>query len=193
MLTPDLITAQTTSWIEQIVIGLELCPFASVPFQQNRIRYVVSEAEDPDTLTEDLARELKLLKDMPEAEIETTLLIHPYVFADFLDYNDYLEVSDRVLEALEIEGIIQVASFHPQYQFAGTKIEDIENYTNRSPYPMLHLLREASVSKAVELYPNIEEVPERNIITMKDLGFDALENRLQIVQAESRDSESQVD
>jgi hypothetical protein len=170
----ETLTAQTRAWVETVIIGLNLCPFAARPARANRIRYAVSEAVTPAELAEDLIRELELLESSSPDEIETSLLIHPNTLQNFLEYNDFLEVADTILEDLGLEGEFQVASFHPEYQFEGTEPESAENYTNRSPWPMLHLLREASVSEAVDLHPDIESVPEENVRRMEALGLDAV-------------------
>ena len=167
------IVVATRTWLERAVIGLNLCPFAKAVHLGDRIRYAVSVAETPDELRADLVDELQALAAADPAEIETTLLIHPRVFAgDFLAYNDFLEVADETLEDLDLVGEIQIASFHPRYQFAGTEPDDIENYTNRSPYPMLHLLRESSVEAAVEAHPDTAQINERNVETMRALGHE---------------------
>ena len=168
----EAIVVATRAWLEKAVIGLNLCPFAKAVHLGDRIRYAVSVAETPGELRADLADELEALAAADPGEIETTLLIHPRVFADFLDYNDFLEVADEALEDLDLVGEIQVASFHPGYQFAGTEPDDIENYTNRSPYPMLHLLRESSVDAAVAAFPDTAQIYERNIETMRALGHE---------------------
>ena len=168
----EAIVVATRAWLEKAVIGLNLCPFAKAVHIGDRIRYAVSVAETPGELRADLADELEALAAADPGEIETTLLIHPRVFADFLDYNDFLEVADETLEDLDLVGEIQVASFHPGYQFAGTEPDDIENYTNRSPYPMLHLLRESSVDAAVAAFPDTAQIYERNIETMRALGHE---------------------
>jgi uncharacterized protein len=160
----------TRTWLEKAVIGLNLCPFAK-PIR-NLIRYAVSEADTAEALRADLMDELQTLAEADPGEIETTLLIHPQVLADFLDYNDFLEVADETLEDLDLVGEIQIASFHPSYQFAGTEPDDIENYTNRSPYPMLHLLRESSVEAAVEAHPDTAQINEKNVETMRALGHE---------------------
>lgn len=152
------------------MIGLALCPFAKAAQVGNRIRYRVSEARSAIVLLDELADELELLQRSDPEQIETTLLIHPYVLTDFLEYNDFLNDADAAIEALNLSGEVQVASFHPQYQFAETAADAIENYTNRSPYPMLHLLREASIARAVDEFPGIESVPDKNIETMRKLG-----------------------
>lgn len=166
------IVVATRTWLERAVIGLDLCPFAKSVHLQDQIRYVVSEAETPEDLLEHLLSELRFLAAADPEEVETTLLIHPKVLADFLDYNDFLDVADAAVAELGLEGEIQVASFHPRYQFAGTAPEDIENYTNRSPYPMLHLLREASVERAVAAFPETEKIYEKNMETLRRLGHE---------------------
>jgi uncharacterized protein len=171
----DTIVAATRAWLEQVVIGLNLCPFAKSVYMKQQIRIVVSHARNSDALLEDLERELQLLAATDPEQIDTTLLIHPEVLQDFLDYNDFLDVCDSVVEELELDGVLQVASFHPQYQFAGTELDDVANFTNRSPYPTLHLLREDSVSRAVETFPNVAEIYEKNIATMRQLGKKSLE------------------
>lgn len=162
----------TRQWLEKVVIGLNLCPFAVSPWHQGRVRFRVSEATSQQQLAQDLADELLTLQDSDPAECETTLLIHPRVLADFLDYNDFLELADRLLEDLGLDGIIQIASFHPDYQFADSQPDDPANCTNRSPYPMLHLLREASIEAATANMPNPEIIFERNIKTLQQLGMD---------------------
>jgi len=168
--SPDEAIADTRAWIEQAVIGLNLCPFAKAVYVKDQIRYTVSEARTSDELLDDLVRALRALAEAPSEEIDTTLLIHPQVLEDFLDYNDFLEVADAALEELELTGVLQVASFHPQYQFAGTAPDDITNCTNRSPYPTLHILREASVDAAVAAFPDAKAIYRKNIETMRRLG-----------------------
>ena len=163
--------AATREWLERAVIGLGLCPFAKAVHVKGQIRYAVSDARNSSSLLDDLQRELQTLTEAPPAEIDTTLLIHPYALNDFLDYNDFLETADELVESEGLTGILQVASFHPRYQFAGTAADDITNYTNRSPYPTLHLLREASVDEAVAAFPEAEAIFEKNIETMQRLGL----------------------
>jgi hypothetical protein len=161
---------QTHHWLEKAVIGLNLCPFAKAVYVKNQVRLVVSRARHADDLLEELDRELDLLVATPADEIDTTLLIHATLFEDFLDFNDFLEVADGVVEEHELDGVIQLASFHPRFQFDGTEPDDISNYTNRAPFAMLHLLREASVEKAVEAFPQAEAIFEENIKTLEKLG-----------------------
>lgn len=164
------VVAATRTWLKDAVIGLNLCPFAREVYVAERIRYVVSPAADPQALRAQLADELRLLPTLDPAATETTLLIHPRVLGDFLDYNDFLDLAEATLAELGLEGVLQIASFHPLYQFAGTEPGDVTNRTNRSPYPMLHILREASVTKAVAGYPDADKIPERNIATMRRLA-----------------------
>lgn len=169
----DAVIVQTKLWLEKAVIGLNLCPFAKGVHIKDQIRYVVSHATTPEELIKDLMAELEVLAEANPDKIDTTLLIHPYVMQDFLDYNDFLEVADATLEELDLDGILQVASFHPQYQFEDASPNDIDNYTNRSPFPTLHLLREDSIEKAVEAFPEAEEIYEKNIQTLRALGHEA--------------------
>ncbi len=155
-----------------MVVGLNLCPFAGRELVNNRVRFSVSEADREEPLLIDLQAELELLD--ADKAVETTLLIHPFVLQDFVDYNQFLDSVDRLLERTGLEGVYQVASFHPDYQFAGTLPEDVENYTNRSPYPMLHLIREESLARAIAGYPDPDGIPERNIELMKSLGLDRM-------------------
>ena len=173
--TDDEAVAATRAWLERAVIGLGLCPFAKAVRAKDQVRYVVSRARNTDALLDDLERELESLAQTPADEVDTTLLIHPHVLEDFLDYNDFLALADRVVEETGLEGVLQVASFHPHYQFEGTEPDDITNYTNRSPYPILHLLREASVDQAVAAFPDAEQIFEKNIETMKALGIEGWE------------------
>jgi hypothetical protein len=169
----DAVIAQTKLWLEKAVIGLNLCPFAKGVHIKDQIRYFVSHATTPEELIKDLMAELEVLAEANPDKIDTTLLIHPYVMQDFLDYNDFLEVADATLEELDLDGILQVASFHPQYQFEDASPDDIDNYTNRSPFPTLHLLREDSIEKAVEAFPEAEQIYEKNIQTLRALGHEA--------------------
>ena len=166
----DAIIAATRDWVEKAVIGLNLCPFAKAVYVKDQIRYVVSAARDDDALLRDLSAELEHLAISAADAIDTTLLIHPYVLNDFLDYNAFLDVADAALEALDLDGQLQVASFHPDYQFDGTVPGDIENFTNRSPYPTLHLLRETSVERAVAAFPDAADIFETNMRTLRKLG-----------------------
>lgn len=170
ILSDEEIIAATDRWVTRAVIGLNLCPFARAARDNKQVRYVVSNAKTPQDLLADLMRELELIAEASRAEVDTTLLIHPYVLQDFLDYNDFLGVVDDTLEEMELDGILQVASLHPEHQFADTDIDDIENYTSRSPYPTLHILREASIAEAVANYPEADRIFERNVETLRRLG-----------------------
>jgi hypothetical protein len=162
----------TRRWVERAVVGLNLCPFARAPMVQQKIRYVVSHARDTNALLDDLLGELQSLHAIDAGECETTLLIHPHVLADFLDYNDFLDSADAAVETLGLEGELQVASFHPHYQFADSDPDDIENFSNRSPFPTLHLLREASVERAMEAMTDTDAIYRRNMDTLQRLGTD---------------------
>lgn len=172
-LTPATAIARTRCWIEKAVIGFNLCPFAHKPFENGLVRYVVSDATDEEQLLRDLQLELEHLRATDPKVLETTVLIHPWVLQEFLDYNDFLDLVDALLgQGYEEE--FQVASLHPQYRFAGTRPDDAENYTNRSPYPVLHLLRVEGVARAIAAYANPERIPERNIACMEKVGADQM-------------------
>ncbi len=158
-----LIEQHVRNWLEQVVIGLNLCPFAAKPYQAKQIRFAVSSCQKKEHLLIELATELALLSNTEPCEIETTLLIIPNMLNSFEDYNQFLNHVDALLEQLNYQGIFQVASFHPNYQFAGTQPDDSENLTNRAPYPILHLIREASLERVLKHYPNPEQIPENNI------------------------------
>lgn len=162
--------AETRAWVDRMVIGLNLCPFAKAAQVKGLVRYVLSPATDPAALLADLTAELERLADVPADQIETTLLIHPQALVDFAEYNEFLEVAEDAVAELELDGIIQIASFHPHYQFAGTEPDDIGNATNRSPWPTLHLIREDSIDRAVEAFPDAEAIYETNIETLRRLG-----------------------
>ncbi len=165
---------ETRAWIERVVIGLKLCPFAPAPALKGTIRYAMSEAETTEALLEDLATELQRLVDVPPEQIETTVLIHPRVLQDFADFNDFLDIADEALQTMGLEGVIQIASFHPQYQFADAGPDDIGNETNRSPYPTLHLLREESIARAVDAFGDTRSISASNLATLETLGPDGL-------------------
>ncbi len=160
-------------WVETFVVGMNLCPFAKRELVKNRVRFVTTAATTAEQLLQVLQTELELLNADPS--VETTLLIHPAVLQDFYDFNDFLGFADSLLVDMELEGIYQVASFHPDYQFGGTRPGDAENYTNRAPYPVLHLLREESLERVIADYPDVDDIPERNIELMNSLGQDKLQ------------------
>ncbi len=184
MTTDTDIIAATQAWVEKAVIGLNLCPFAKAVHVKRQIRYVVSAATTPEALLEDLLNELRALQDADPEQIDTSLLIHPQVLTDFLDYNDFLDIADAAAAEPEFDDAFQIASFHPDYQFADTAPDDIENYTNRSPYPTLHILREASIDRAVEAFPEAEQIYEKNMTTLNELGLAGWE-KLGVGKAES--------
>jgi len=159
-------------WLSRAVIGLNLCPFAKSVYVKEQVRYVVSPAMGAEDLLEELEGELRGLADADPAQTDTTLLIVPHALADFLTYNDFLYFAERLLRSLRLAGTLQIASFHPDYQFEGTEPDDIENYTNRAPYPILHLLREDSIARAAEAFPDAADIYERNQATMRRLGVD---------------------
>jgi hypothetical protein len=162
------VISATRNWVDKVVVGLNFCPFAKRELVKGSVRFTASEATNEEELLQYLQQELQRLDDEPD--LETTLLIHPYALGDFMRYNEFLEEANGLLAVLEREGVYQVASFHPHYQFAGTGPDDAENYTNRSPYPMLHLLREASLAVAIDHYPNVDDIPDRNIELTQKLG-----------------------
>ena len=174
----DTISQSTQNWLIRAVIGLNLCPFAKAVHVKNQIRYAVSAAVTTDELAFELAQELAQLAATPAHEVDTTLLIHPHVLTDFFDYNDFLSGADALLERMELDGEIQIASFHPDYLFADAPADDPSHCTNRSPYPMLHLLREASIDKAVKAYPDASMIYEKNIDTLNELGVDGWQKLL---------------
>lgn len=168
----DEVLTQTRLWLEKAVIGLNLCPFAKAVYVKNQVRLVVSHARHADDLLEELDRELDRLMATPAQETETTLLIHPTLFEDFLDFNDFLELAEGVVTEHGLDGVVQLASFHPRFQFAGTGPDDIGNYTNRAPFAILHLLREESVERAVAAFPEADAIFEENIKTLEKLGHE---------------------
>lgn len=170
-LSDDTVLADTRRWIEKAVIGLNLCPFARAVYVKNQVRIVVSRARHLDAFLDELDRELDLLQSTPAEEIDTTLLVHPTLFPDFEVFNDFMNVVDDVVAEHDLEGVIQVANFHPDFRFEGEPEGDMSHFTNRAPYPTLHLLREDSVERAVESAGgDAEAIVERNIATLRQLG-----------------------
>jgi hypothetical protein len=165
------VRAQTLGWLEQAVIGLNLCPFATSVYVNSQVRVVVSTAKHLDAFLDELDVELLLLRDTPVQEIETTLLVHPHLFPDFLIFNDFLNIVDDVVAEHELEGVLQVLPFHPEFLFGGEDETDMSHYTNRSPFPMLHLLREDSLSQAIDAHGDTDAIPERNKQVLRDLGL----------------------
>ena len=174
MTTPDsaTVTDHTRQWLEKAVIGLNLCPFAKAPHVKNLVRISVSQARHLDGFLEDLDRELQLLGDTPADELETTLLVHPTLFPNFDTFNQMLDIADAAVVDNGLEGIVQIAPFHPDFQFEGTDSDDIGNYTNRSPYPTLHLIREDSIAKAAQAFPDASAIFERNIPLLEKMGHE---------------------
>lgn len=168
----------TSSWVTRVVIGLGLCPFAKAVQTAGQVRYRLSSAESEAALLLELKSELTYLQQASPELVDTTLLVHPHVLQDFRDYNDFLARADEALLELELEGELQIASFHPGYCFAGNDPDDVDNYTNRSPYPMLHLLREASISRAVDAFPDTARIYERNVVALRALGLAAVQRLL---------------
>ena len=171
-LTPDAVIAITRQWVDRAVIGLNLCPFAKGVQAKGQVHYAVSRAKRPDDLLVDLIRELKALARADPNDRDDTLLIHPYVLSDFHAFLAFLDIAEATLHDLKLEGVLQLASFHPGYQFEGTEPDDISNYTNRSPYPTVHLLRESSIDRAVAAFPEAATIFEQNIATVRALGHE---------------------
>lgn len=161
---------KTKNWLEKFVIGLNLCPFAKPVYIKNQVKIVLSKAKNPDELTKDLLAELMFLTGIEGDDTETTVLVHPFVLADFGHYLDYLDFANDLLRQAKVEGVLQIASFHPDYQFDETDFDDVENFTNRSPYPMLHILREDTIEKAIKTYIDVDNIPMNNIKKLKEMG-----------------------
>ena len=183
----------TLRWLERAVIGLNLCPFAKSVYVKGQVHCAVSSAVTLEALRDDLIQELKDLVSLDASVRDTSLLIVQNLLQDFYDYNDFLNVAEDCLLALDLEGEIQIASFHPHYQFAGTDENDITNFTNRSPYPTLHLIREASIDRAVAAFPEAEAIFEVNMATLSQLGLEgwqALDVGANLPQNESDEKKS---
>lgn len=163
---------ETRAWVQRVVVGLNLCPFAKAPMVKGQIRCVLCDARDTRALLDMLCVEMRALAAADPEQVETTLVVHPHVLADFFEFNAFLDLADTALGELGFDGVLQVASFHPQYQFAGTEADDVGNATNQSPYPTLHLLREDSIDRAVAAFPEAEAIFETNIRTLESLGPD---------------------
>jgi hypothetical protein len=176
------VAERTRRWISSVVVGLNLCPFARRVFETEKIRYAVSAARDEGALLEELDREMKNLASCRTSDVETTLLIHPQVLANFLDYNDFLDTAERLVVDLGLRGVVQIASFHPDYRFEGADAQAVENYSNRSPYPMLHLLREASITEVATDVNELLDIPRRNIETLRALGNERMQARLRALE-----------
>ncbi len=179
------IISQTKLWLKQVVIGFNLCPFASIPFKKQLIRYVIFEGRDPEDLINKVVSEIELLTKAPTEKIETSILITPNILQDFDDYYDFLFLCNDILKQLNLEGVIQIASFHPDYIFENTNSESVENFTNRSPYPMFHFLREESIVHALNSYKNPSSIPEKNMETMRYLGLSKIKKILDDIKREN--------
>ncbi len=182
-MTDEEVLAQTRRWLEQAVIGLNLCPFAKSVYVKDQVRLVVSRAKHLDGFLDDLDRELELLKTTPAEEVDTTLLIHPTLFPDFLVFNDFLDVADSVLTDHELEGVVQIAPFHPDFVFAGEAEDDMSHFTNRAPFATLHLIREDSLERAIESFGDTDVIYERNMDVLRKLGHDGWRRLLVAAQA----------
>jgi hypothetical protein len=171
-MTDEEVLAQTRRWLEQAVIGLNLCPFAKSVYVKDQVRLVVSHAKHLDAFLDDLDRELELLKTTPAEEVDTTLLIHPTLFPEFLVFNEFLDVADSVLTDHELEGVVQIAPFHPDFVFEGEDEADMSHFTNRAPFPTLHLIREDSLERAIESFGDTDVIYERNMDVLRKLGHE---------------------
>ena len=174
----NIVIKSVRQWVQSVVVELNLCPFVKRELANNRVRFCSTSVSTEEQLLEVLQNELELLNS--DATVETTLLIHPEVLQDFYDYNEFLNLADNLLVKMDLEGVYQIASFHPNYQFGGTEPDDVENYTNRSPFPMLHILREDSLERAIVNYPDVEQIPIRNIELMNSLGQDQMNEIMQV-------------
>jgi hypothetical protein len=170
---PDTVRQSIENWVNKFVIGFQLCPFAAREWQNNRVRISICEAVSPNDLIQHLADEIERI--VKDENIETTLVVHPFVLAEFEDFNEFLDIADQLIETLDLDGVLQWASFHPDYQFADSEQDDPENYTNRSPYPVLQILREESLSRAIDKHPDIDQVPIDNMNLMREIGCEKLE------------------
>ncbi len=181
--TDAAVIAATRRWVKEIVVGLNLCPFAHQPFNQDSISYRLSRADDREAVYADLLQALEEFLHADPQQEATGLFICPDALAKFDDYNDFLELIDHILAQADLEGWVQIASFHPDYRFANVDPDDPANYTNRSPYPMFHFIREEELAQALEGYPNPEAIPERNIVLLRELGPEEMERRLTAIRA----------
>jgi hypothetical protein len=190
MITTDRSPAlgETRAWVERAVIGLNLCPFAKAPQAKGQVRYALSDAVDEEALLADLQAELERLAQTTPAELETTLLVHPNCLRDFEAFNDFLDPAEALLEAMDLVGEIQIASFHPGFRFEGSAADDLGNATNRSPYPTLHLLREASIERAVDAFPDPAAIFEANLATLEALGGEGWERLREQCRRDAADS-----
>jgi hypothetical protein len=179
------IVALSKAWLEEAVIGLNLCPFANAVHRRGQIAWKLSHARTPEALLEELGHALQALLDAPAETTDTCLLIHPWALNDFLDFNDFLSVADELLEDSGLAGVFQIASFHPEYRFGGVDADDITNHTNRSPFPMLHLLREESLDQAIAAMPDSDQIVERNLESLRKLGADGWQQLQQRIRTKA--------
>jgi hypothetical protein len=175
--TCEEIVALSRQWVETIVVGLNLCPFAAPVVRNDTLRYAVTDAESMEALASNFLQELNLIQEKDEKEIATTLVIMPRAVADFYDYLDLLAYFEDLLAKSGLAGVFQLASFHPAYLFAGVEPDDLSHWTNRSPFPMIHIIREGQMSRVLRHYDNPEEIPERNIKLLRELGREGLVER----------------
>jgi uncharacterized protein len=192
MPSQDHVMRLTQAWLNRAVMGLNLCPFAKAVHTKNQIRAIYSAAQDSQTLLDTLCGELHYLAEANPEKTDTTLIVHPQVLTDFLDFNDFLELADDALETLGYSGILQIASFHPQFQFADTAVDDVSNATNQSPYPTLHILREASVERAVAAFPDPEAIYTHNMRTLHDLGAQGWAKILALCESDAQHNKSSL-
>lgn len=172
-LSDELVTLQTLKWVNTFIVDLNVCPFAKREIDQNRVKVCVVRSKKTDIALEELIAEVNWLD--THEETETTLLVFPTLFKDFHRYLDFVDLAEDLMFEQGCEGVYQIATFHPDYCFAGAEMNDVSNYTNRSPYPMIHLLREASVEKAIAFHGNTEAIPENNIALMEEMGEEKIQ------------------
>ena len=184
-LTSQTVTRQTKHWVNEVVIGLNLCPFAAQPFNDNRIEYIVSDNSEIEQDLQELAVCFSILEN--RVSIETILLVFPQAYKNFDDYLELLYLANLLLEDLNLSGIYQLASFHPKYHFEGSAVDDASNFTNRSPFPMLHVLRERSVERAIKSYNHVETIPKNNIKNLREIGYEIMQETLDDIQDNIQD------
>ncbi len=182
----ELVEARTRAWVDEIVVGLDLCPFAAPSLEHDALLIEITSARDPEAIAHDLIAALQRLQAPETQDIETLLFVVCNGLSDFLEFNAFLEVSERLIDDLGLEGVFQIASFHPDYCFAETPPDDAANFTNRSPYPMLHLLREDAIARAIAQHPDPEGIPARNVAKLRDIGNDAMAKKLSVLRREPR-------
>lgn len=176
--------AATRRWIEQFVVGENLCPFAAPVLRDELLRIVVCDSADELVQVRMLLREFDRLQSTPEEELATTIVVYPAGLTEFDDYLDFLAIAEHLLDEAALEGVIQIASFHPDYCFENVTADDVSNYTNRSPYPMLHLLREDMLERALRNFPHAEDIPQRNVERMRELGVEHIRRVLTQIRSD---------